>query len=189
MKIGVIGCGRIAENHLRAYQKIGGIDVAVADLDQQRARDAARLFSVDWHPSAEELLAHNDIVAADICVPTPAHAQMIVSALNRGKHVFCEKPLAASLEEARQIQRAASRSGTILMVGYLYRFHPAFRLVKEVLQQRIIGEPYYGIFRLGGRGAQSVWKHQKEQGGGAINEMLVHMLDLLLWYFGRPKRV
>ncbi|KXA91413.1 hypothetical protein AKJ57_01225 [candidate division MSBL1 archaeon SCGC-AAA259A05] len=69
------------------------------------------------------------------------------------------------------------------MSGYLYRFHPAFEKVKEVLEERIIGEPYYAVFRVGGRGSHRAWKHKKSEGGGAINEMLVHMLNLVTWYF------
>jgi len=75
------------------------------------------------------------------------------------------------------------------MVGYLYKFHPAYQFAKEIIDEKIIGEPYYAIFRLGGRGSHKAWKHKHETGGGVGNEMLVHMLDIIMWYFGNVKTV
>jgi len=70
------------------------------------------------------------------------------------------------------------------MVGYLYRFHPSFQRLKRVLENNIIGDPYFAMFRIGGRGGWRAWKHQEERGGGAMLEMLVHMLDLASHCFG-----
>src|SRR5207247_2178893 len=70
-----------------------------------------------------------------------------------------------------------------------YRFHPAFRFAKEVLDEGIIGHPHFALFRVGGRGSHAMWKHRSEEGGGAILEMMVHMLDLVAWYFGAVHEV
>jgi predicted dehydrogenase len=70
------------------------------------------------------------------------------------------------------------------MAGYLYRHHPAMEFARDVIRTGVIGEPYLAMFRIGGRGSHKAWKHRAETGGGAGNEMLVHMLDLALWYFG-----
>ncbi len=186
--VGVIGCGKIAEKHLNAYHKLEGVRVTVTDI-VPKGEIVARRYGVGWHPNPDELIASADVDAVDICIPTPAHAETILKALDHSKPVFCEKPLARNLQEAREIAKKAEKTGRIVMVGYLYRFHPAFQFVKEVLQEEILGEPYFALFRLGGRGSHKAWKHKRETGGGAANEMLVHMLDLALWYFGPPRRV
>jgi predicted dehydrogenase len=95
--------------------------------------------------------------------------------------VFTEKPLCANLAEAELISKIAKKSGRLLHVGYLFRFAPAIDFLKGNVDNI---DPYYAIFRLGGRGNHKVWKHLKETGGGAVNEMLCHMLDLVQWFFG-----
>lgn len=188
IRIGVIGCGKIAERHLNAYRKMDGVDVTVTDIVDKGERIAEN-YGARWHPDPDELIRSDAIDAVDVCIPTPSHAETILAALDNGKHVFCEKPLARDLREAEQIRHKAAESAKVVMVGYLYRFHPAFQTVKAVLQEDVIGDPYYASFRLGGRGSHKAWKHKRETGGGAGNEMLVHMLDLALWYFGDARQV
>lgn len=187
IRVGVIGCGKIAEKHLAAYRKLD-CEVVVTDIIE-KGRMVAENYGAGWCPDPDELLADPSIEAVDICTPTPTHAELIVRALDEHKHVFCEKPLARNLGETLTIQERAERNGRFLMVGYLYRFHPAFQFVREVIRDGVIGEPYFATFRLGGRGSHKTWKHLAETGGGAANEVLIHMLDLALWYFGEPLAV
>ena len=186
IRIGVIGCGKIAEKHLTAYTKIKGVEITVTDIVGKR-KIIARNYDANWHDNPDELISGNTVDAIDICIPTPLHAEVILKALNRGKHIFCEKPLARNLEESLQIREKAAQSDKIVMVGHLYRFHSAFRFARDIIKENIIGEPYYAIFRLGGRGSHKSWKHKRESGGGAGSEMLVHILDLILWYFDEIK--
>lgn len=183
-RIGVVGCGKIAEKHLAAYRKLEA-DIVVSDI-VGKGRLVASNYGAEWCPDPDALLSDPQIDAVDVCTPTPTHADFIQRALDEHKHVFCEKPLARNLEEALQIQQRAEENGRFLMVGYLYRFHPAFQFVRDVIREGIIGDPYFATFRLGGRGAHKAWKHRVETGGGAANEVLIHMLDLALWYFGEP---
>jgi predicted dehydrogenase len=183
-RVGVIGCGKIAEKHLGGYGKLE-TEVVVTDL-VERGRQVAEDFGAEWCPDPDAVLADPRVDAVDICTPTPTHADFIMRALDEGKHVFCEKPLARNLEEAFAIERRAEENGCHLQVGYLYRFHPAFQFVRDVIRDGVIGEPYFATFRLGGRGSHKAWKHKVETGGGAANEVLIHMLDLALWYFGEP---
>jgi predicted dehydrogenase len=186
-RIAVIGCGKIAEKHLAAYRKLD-VEVVVSDL-VERGRMVAENYGAEWSPDPDALLSDPSIDAVDVCTPTPTHADFILRALDERKHAFCEKPLARNLEEAQQIRQKAEENGCVLMVGYLYRFHPAFQFAREAIQEGIIGEPYFATFRLGGRGSHKAWKHKAETGGGAANEMLIHMLDLALWYFGEQQGV
>ncbi len=186
--IGVIGCGKIAEKHLNAYKKIKGVEITVSDI-VDKGKMIAQNYGVKWHPNPDKLIEGDQINAIDVCIPTPSHAEFILKALENRKHVFCEKPLARSLEEAEKIEERAARSDKVVMVGYLYRFHPVFKFARDIIDERIIGDPYWAFFRLGGRGSHKAWKHLRKTGGGAGNEMLVHMLDLILWYFGEIKDV
>jgi predicted dehydrogenase len=188
MRIGIVGCGKIAERHLNAYRGMEDVEVTVTDI-VPRGREVAAAYGAHWHDRPEELIRAGEIDAIDVCTPTPSHAGFILDALDAGRHVFCEKPLARDLEEARLIRDRAARSDRVVMVGYLYRFHPAFELVRDLLAGDVLGEVHLASLRLGGRGSHKAWKHRSETGGGAGNEMLVHMLDLALWYFGEPVMV
>lgn len=180
--VGVVGCGKIAEKHLNGYRKLSDIEITVTDI-VDKGQMIAENYGVAWHDDPMALIASDQINAVDVCIPTPSHAEVVLKALDHGKHVFCEKPLARNLDEIEQIQAKASETDSVVMVGYLYRFHPAFQLVRDVLQEGVLGEPYFATFRVGGRGSHKAWKHKAETGGGAGNEMMVHMLDLALWYF------
>lgn len=184
LTVGVVGCGRIAERHVEAYRKFESVRVIVADQDQAATHRLADAQHVEWADSADELLRRADIDAVDVCVPTPAHAGIVLAALECGKHVFCEKPLCETQAQAEEIAAAQATSRRLVMVGYLYRFHPAFQFAKHVLDDQVIGKPYFGIFRLGGRGSHRAWKHTTDAGGGATLEMMVHNLDLIQWLLG-----
>jgi predicted dehydrogenase len=186
-RVGVIGCGKIAEKHLNAYRRLG-VDVTVTDVVEKGAVIAEH-YRARWNPDPLDLVHGDAVDAIDVCTPTPTHYELITASLRSGKHVFCEKPLARDLAEAREIEQVAAETDRLLMVGYLYRFHPAFEFAKELIEEGILGEPYLATFRLGGRGSHKAWKHRRETGGGAASEMLVHMVDLALWYFGAVTQV
>ena len=195
--IGLVGLGKIGMRHLEAYKQVQGANVSgIYDIDNAHAQQCCRDFNVDWqkgmqhsprisyYPSYKSLLEDEDIDVIDICTPTPTHHQLILDALNHDKHVFCEKPLTHRLVYAQEIERRANKVGRLVSVGYLYRFHPSFQLLKQLLNDNILGDPYFAILRIGGRGGWRLWKHQRAFAGGAILEMMVHMLDLAYYWFG-----
>jgi myo-inositol 2-dehydrogenase / D-chiro-inositol 1-dehydrogenase len=182
--IGIIGGGRIAERHVAAYKHVGDVRLTIADVDRSVAERRGDVWGIEVAPDPWALIEDPGLDAIDVCAPTMFHAQYAIAALSAGKHVFCEKPLCTTMEEAEEIRAAAYRSGKIAMTGYLYRFYPAFEFVKDILDQQVIGEPYMALIRVGGRGGTAAWKHQDPHGGGAVSEMMVHMLDLAAWYFG-----
>lgn len=188
MRIGIVGCGKIAERHLAAYRLMEDVEVTVTDI-VPRGREVAAAYGAHWHAQPDELIRSGAVDAIDVCTPTPSHAGFILDALDAGRHVFCEKPLARDMQEAEAIRDRAAAADAVLMVGYLYRFHPAFEFVRGLLEDGVLGDVHLASFRLGGRGSHKAWKHRAEAGGGAANEMLVHMLDLALWYFGEPVQV
>jgi predicted dehydrogenase len=181
MKVGLVGCGRIGGRHADAYLKLGDVEIVVADENEAAAKELAGTLDVTA-VSTEELL-DSDIDALDVCVPSHVHLPWIMRGLERELHVFCEKPLCLSHADALRIRNAAVRANRNVMVGYLYRHHPAFRFMKDIIESGVIGQPHFAIARLGGRGSHRAWKHGVE-GGGVIFEMMVHMLDLVNWLLG-----
>jgi predicted dehydrogenase len=196
IKVGFLGCGKQAGKHIASLKKIPNVELVLGDIDASLARELAEKNDVLWVGDPESLFEDNDIVAMVICTPTHSHASLIKSALEAKKHVLCEKPLCDSMEEAVALQQLDKQSEEIVMVGYVYRFVPVFEEGYKIIHQQqvdgeslVLGKPLSAFFRLGGRGGHQAWKHMKASGGGAINEMLVHMVDLANWYFGPLTKV
>lgn len=191
IKIGLIGCGKQAEKHIQGFNAIGVTEILVSDIRRELADSLAGQFAGVEAVEIDALLNDPSVRIVDVCTPTPSHFEYIARALKSGKDVFCEKPLCATAEEAQEIQRLEKSHGRFVQVGYIYRFAPAFSWCKRLLQdnQSPMGTPLKAFLRIGGRGSHQTWKHTKSQGGGAINEMLVHMLDLALWFFGPLKDI
>jgi len=183
VRIAVVGCGKVAEKHLEAYKGIEGVEITVTDI-VPKGKQVAHKHGFGWNAKPFDLVRNNGIDAVDVCTPTPSHFPFVFSALDCGKHVFCEKPLTPTKEEDDKLKAKAEESGRILMVGFLYRFHPAYQFAKHIIDDGIIGKPYYAIFRLGGRGSHRAWKHMQKTGGGAYNEIMVHMVDMVGCLFG-----
>ena len=190
VKIGVVGCGIMAERHLNAYLKMDGVKVvAVCDINFELAKYIGGKYRAIPYQNYEDLIKDENINAIDVCVPTILHHNVVLNALENNKHVFCEKPLTNKLEYVEQIKEKIIERKKILMTGYLYNFHPSFKRLKLILKEKTIGDPYFAIFRIGGRGSRQIWKHKKDSGGGALLEMMVHMLDLASSYFYPFKEV
>jgi len=192
IKIGLIGCGKQALKHISGLRKIPGVELVLADINPQVAEKLGHKEGIPWVPDVKEIYNDPEVKAIDICTPTPFHVGLISRALETGRHFFCEKPLCENLAEARRIE--ALLNDRIGMVGYIYRFSPVFELGKKLFEDvprgqhsLVLGRVVSAFFRLGGRGSQQIWKHLKSEGGGAFKEMLVHILDLALWYFGPVK--
>lgn len=193
LRIGLIGCGKQAPKHISGLRRLPGVRLVLADTIPEAAHALAEKESLEWLPHPDAVLTDASIQAVDICTPTPTHAGLIRGALAAGKDFFCEKPLCADLGEARGILESLRTHRQVGMVGYVYRFAPVFELARRLCrpdadspEAGVLGPIRFARFRLGGRGSHQPWKHQRATQGGAANEMLVHMLDLALWFFGEP---
>ncbi len=189
MKVGIIGTGKIAERHIVAYKKLNVDNIIISDIRTDNAERVSDQFKVELSDNVDYIISDEEVQIIDVCTPVTSHKEIILKSLKNNKHVFCEKPLCLNLKEAFQIKEAVKNAEKLLMVGYLYRFHPAFKKVREWLDEGLIGKPHFGVFRIGGRGGHQAWKHSLKDGGGAINEMLIHNLDLILWYLGGAQKV
>ena len=190
-KIAIVGCGKQARKHIAGYYKRGNVDLVLADDVSSVARSLAEDTGCRWVDDVEDIFSDSSIQAVDICTPTASHAPLIEKTLHAGKDFFCEKPLCATAEEGRRLLALTRDSGRIGFTGFVYRSHPVFGLARSIVGEGrttgvspVLGKLICATMRIGGRGSHALWKHMKASDGGVINEMLVHMLDLAVWYFG-----
>lgn len=200
IKIGVIGCGQQAPKHIGGLLQAAGatgVEIVAADVMEGAAERLASNFeSVTAAASVDAIFEDPGVDGVVLCVPTPAHAPLIRRAISSGKDFLVEKPLCEDFGEALALDAETQASGCIGMVGYIYRYAPPFEQAAKALagaretgEAAALGRVTAATLRVGGRGSRQPWKHRTETGGGAINEMLVHMLDLAIWYFGPPAEV
>ena len=196
--IGIIGTGSIAGAYLRAYARYPELCrvVAVADIDRQRAQKfaAGAGDSVAAYGDYKELLRRDDIDAVSICTPPFAHAEIAVAALNAGKHVLVEKPMAASLAEADAMLAAAEQNDKKLAVVFQNRWRHDWMRAKALIDGEHLGRILFGkVDCLWWRGDEYYdmwWRGTWEQecGGATINHA-IHHIDAFLWLMGEPEWV
>jgi len=196
VRVGVIGVG-IGRSHLKGYSNVAEAEVAaICDLDEARAHAAVEQFGLDnatIYTDHRALLENPDIDAVSVCLPNFLHQPIAVEALNAGKHVICEKPLAMTAAQAQEIADAAERNGRKCMVAQVNRFRQDSQYLKKVLSENQLGDIYYahcGVLRRSGIPGYGGWFTTKSKsGGGPLIDLGVHLLDLTWWLAGSPKPV
>lgn len=188
LKIGIVGCGGIANNkHLPAIEKNGNFEVAAfCDIILDRAVETKEKFGAKDAKVFTDYreLIKEELDAVYVLTPNKSHASISIAALNSGKHVMCEKPMAKSYEEAKQMVEAAKASGKILNIGYQNRYRPDSSYLKRVCENGDLGEIYYAKAHAIRRRAVPTWGvflNEEEQGGGPLIDIGTHALDLTLW--------
>ena len=142
LRVAVIGAGFWGRNHLRVLNDLPKTDlVAVCDVDKERADLASRKYGIKSYVNSEDLYKKEDIDAVTICVWSTELYSEAMKALNAGKHVFVEKPMASRSEEAEKMLETAKSQNLYLTVGFIERFNPAVRRLKEAIDDGRIGEP------------------------------------------------
>jgi predicted dehydrogenase len=191
IKIGVIGAGFAGSFHARAYAKVPGVEVAiVADQDESRAVALAAEVGARAATDADAILRDPTIALVDVALPTPLHPEFAIRALEAGKHVVIEKPLALSVKEADAIILAAEKSGKFLMVAHILRFWPEYVAIRNVLRSGRLGPPRIATaHRLSNLPQWATWFRDPAMTGGTVLDLHIHDLDMMNWLFGRPRRV
>ncbi len=197
VKVGIIGCGGIANGkHLPSLKKLETAElVAFCDIILERAERAAKEYGVEDSlvtADYKELLADPEIEVVHVLTPNRMHSTITVDALEAGKHVMCEKPMAINSAEARLMLDAAKRTGKKLTIGYQSRQRPDSLYMKQEAEQGTFGEIYYAKATALRRRAVPTWGvflNEYEQGGGPLIDIGTHALDLTLWMMNnyRPK--
>ncbi|NMB00214.1 MAG: Gfo/Idh/MocA family oxidoreductase [Firmicutes bacterium] len=189
LKIGIIGCGGIANGkHMPSLAKLPNVEmIAFCDIIPERAQRAAHQFGIEnarVYTNYAELLANETLDVVHICTPNKSHAEITVASLEAGCHVMCEKPMAITAKEAREMVAAAQRTGKKLTIGYQSRFRKDSRYLKQVCEQGDLGEIYFAKARAIRRRAVPTWGvflDEEQQGGGPLIDIGTHALDLTLW--------
>lgn len=193
IRVGVIGYGTMGRVHSQAYQELNTAElVTVADQDPKRQKLIQQELGVKAVSNADEIFQDDSIDLVDICVPTYLHEQMIAKAVKAGKHIFCEKPLARSLEQGKKILALTEGYSKKVGVGHVVRFSPEYMAARESILQGEIGRTaVVRTFRGGSqfpRGWQD-WYSDFDLSGGVILDLVIHDIDYLRWVFGDVERV
>jgi predicted dehydrogenase len=193
VKVGVIGCGKVAmARHLPTLKDLdGAVVTAIADVDQEKLNSANEKFQIaKSYLGHERLLQESDVDAVAICVPLQFHAEVALDAIAAQKHILLEKPLAMSLDEADALLEKAAGSDVKILMGYNKRWHRLVRKTKEIIQEGSLGEVrmIQVIFSTGHRNRYiPEWRLHRKKGGGNIVENGSHFYDL--WHFFLQKDV
>ena len=192
LRIGIVGAGSIATTcHLPSYAELSDLVeiVAVADIVPERAKAAAERFGIPhYFASVEELLANVEVDCVDVCTWTAAHAPVCIAAAKAGKHILCEKPLASTLEQGLEMEKAVREAGVQFMLGVVTRYMAEAMKCRELYEQGVFGEIYAAKCRyVRRRGTPGGWFTDKElAGGGPVLDIGVHSIDRTWYLMGRP---
>lgn len=194
LQVALIGTGGIGELHLDQWRQVDHAEVSgVFDVSAESARRAAENFEVETvYESLEDAVADEAIDAVDICVPNRAHTAAVITALDAGKHVICEKPLAATSAEIEQMIAARDRAEKLLMTAQHLRFEERSAAFKKMVDAGRLGEVYYArAFWLRRRMLPTTpgFIRKEQSGGGPGIDIGVHALDLALHFMGFPKPI
>lgn len=196
IRIGMLGCGKIAQvRHMPEYAQNPDAELcAFFDLNQERAAEMAAKYGGKAYATVDELLADPSIDAVSVCVANNAHAELSIKALNAGKHVLCEKPMAVTLEDCEAMVACAKKNGKFLMIGQNQRLAKAHVVAKQLLDQGLIGRVI--TFRTSfGHGGPETWSVDPGSGTwffdrklaamGAMADLGVHKTDLIQFLLGQ----
>lgn len=199
LRIGIIGCGGIAiGKHMSSLSKLDNVEiVAFCDFKEEKALKAAKDFGTEnakVYTEYRKLLDDKSIDVVHVCTPNKSHADITVDALEAGKHVMCEKPMAKTSSDAKRMVDAARRTGKKLTIGYQNRFREDSQYLHKLCEDGKLGEIYFAKAHAIRRRAVPTWGvflNEDEQGGGPLIDIGTHALDLTLWMMNnyKPKYV
>ncbi len=195
LKVGIIGCGSIArQRHAYEYSKIPTVGIAgFYDFNRERADAMARDFGGKVYESAEALLADPEIQAVSICAANKDHARLTIQALEQGKHVLCEKPMAGRLEECEAMLEASKKNGKRLLLDHNQRLAPAHVKAKQILESGELGRVITFTTTFGHKGPEmwsadksaNTWFFRKDAAAfGSMADLGIHKIDLIRYLVG-----
>lgn len=194
LKVGVVGVGGIAKTHMPGWaaseyaEVVAGSDISAEALENWGAVYGVTKLTTD----PAELFRDPEIDIIDVCTPNRYHAPISIAALDAGKHVLCEKPLAPTPEEIEAMIAARDRSGKLLMTAQHFRFRGDSQALKAEVAAGALGDVYHArswMLRRGWLPARPGFIYKKHSGGGPTIDVGVHILDLTLWLMDNPQPV
>lgn len=192
VRFALIGAGGVARIHAPSLAASPDVDVRwVVDLDTSLAEALAGQVGGRVTAEMDEALSDPEVDAVLVALPTAVHRMATERAAAAGKHVFCEKPIARTVEDARAMTEACAQAGVVFQVGHVVRFFPEYMKIKELLDAGTLGE--VAMVRTQRRSGPVMesrpWFADIEKSGGLIIDLMIHDLDTLRWYFGDAERL
>ncbi len=190
LRLGMIGAGKTAIWHLKCYKKMPNVDiVAIANPSSCVGKKLAEKYKARHFVNGFELIGKADVDVIDICTPTGLHKDFIIKALNKGLHVYTEKPVGTSIEEIEEVIAANKIAHKIIFNGFNYRFMPEFCKIHSIIDSGQLGEiRYIRIIRMTKENPNSYIFGPHSC--GLFNEFHCHFVDLIFRFgFGNPEKV
>jgi predicted dehydrogenase len=190
MKVGIVGVGFMGTTHAASWAETPAEIVGFTAETEKEAGGLSGQYKTTVYPSLEEMLPDVDVV--DICSPTHLHYEMALKAAAAGKHIVCEKPLARTTKQAREIVMACQKAGVQLLVAHVVRFFPEYALAQAAVAEGQIGKP--GVIRLH-RGSYRPkkpagnWFLDEVKSGGILMDLMIHDYDYARWIAGDVESV
>ena len=191
IRVAVIGAGEIGTRaHIPAYLRNNDVElVALVDGNKTKLGKAARKFRIkSQFSSVEELFQNESVDAVSVCTPPNTHAKIVLKALNNDVHVLCEKPIATSVEDGKQMLEASRKREKILMVGFNLRYQPNYRMAVRQIQSGRLGHTHLVEFNLQSPNpllgwSKSPWFFSPDSGGGVLLDKGPHVFDMINYVF------
>ena len=190
MKVGIVGTGFMGTAHAAGWAETPAEIVGFSAETQQEAGDLAKQYQAKIYPDLGSMLPDVDVV--DICSPTHLHHEMILKVAAAGKHIVCEKPLARTTQQAREVVEACKKAGVQLLVAHVVRFFPEYALAHSTVAEGQIGKP--AVIRLQ-RGSYRPkkpagnWFLDEDKSGGILMDLMIHDYDYARWVAGEVESV
>ena len=193
LKVGIVGVGGISELHIAGYRRNPNVELyAFCDINEKRLQEKGKKYGITrLYTDVNEMVKLEELDAVSVCTWNSAHAPCTIAALNAGKHVLCEKPMAMNADEAIAMEEAAKKSGKMLQIGFVRRFGNDCAILKQFVDNGDFGEIYYAKATYTRRhGCPGGWFcDKKRSGGGPLIDLGVHVIDLARYIAGCPKPV
>lgn len=191
IRVAVVGLGKMGISHLGIVNALEDFEVAaICDSTALVGQVIEKYGKLSYVASYDDVISQPGLDAVIIATPTTTHAPMVRAALEKGLHVFCEKPLTLSAAESEALAQLAQSRGLVAQVGYHNRFIGTFNQIKSLLEAGALGRvshvqaEAYGPVVL--KPSKPTWRGKAGQGGGCLYDYAAHPLNLVNWYFGRP---
>ncbi|MDR6867077.1 myo-inositol 2-dehydrogenase/D-chiro-inositol 1-dehydrogenase [Microbacterium resistens] len=179
LRVGLIGAGGISRVHADAWRALGAIGYVTS---AQGASAIAEEYGFEAVDDVDALIGLVDVV--DIVTPSSTHADFALRAIGRGRHVVCEKPLAATAEDAAAVVRAAEEAGVRLFPAHVVRYFGEYKAIKDAIDAGRIGTVAVQRFSRAGSAPRTPWFFSESTGGGVIRDLMVHDIDQAVWFAG-----
>ncbi len=190
IRIGLVGLGGMGTVHYSNYQHIEGAQVVAATGTTEKDRENGEKWGIPIYETVSWMLEKEEVDVVDVCTPTFLHKEHVMAALDQGKYVICEKPLALGAADAKEMLDRAKKQGVHIYVGQVLRFFREYQVLAQVIESGEYGNVLDAHFvRLSARPRwnQGGWLFEKEKSGQLPFDLHIHDLDFIISVFGKPK--